>query len=86
MSRGRANKMQERVTLRGVLRGKNAEALCTVKATRLGVLAAHEVDPQSIDVLSPKSIPVPDGNYDLVLEGKYYHVRLEKGHMLCRGF
>ena len=78
--------MRERVTLRGVLRGKGAEALCTVKATRLGILVAHEVDPQSIDLLSPKFIPMPDGNYDLFLEGKCYHVRVEKGHLLCRGF
>jgi hypothetical protein len=69
-----------------VLRGTGAEALCTVKATRLGVVAAHEVDPQSIDALSPKPIPVPDGNYDLFLEGKCYHVRLENGHLLSRGF
>jgi hypothetical protein len=78
--------MPQRVTLRGVLRGKNAEALCTVKATRLGSLAAHEVDPRSIQVFSPKPIPVPDGDYDLFLEGKCYHVRLENGHLLCRGF
>jgi hypothetical protein len=78
--------MRERVTLRGVLRGKGAEALCTVKATRLGVVAAHEVDPQGIDMVSPKSIPVPDGNYDLFLEGKCYQVRIENGHLLCRGF
>jgi hypothetical protein len=78
--------MPERVTLCGVLRGKNAEALCTVKATRLGMLAAHEVDPQSIDALSPKPIPVPDGSYDLFLEEKCYQVRVENGHLLCRGF
>jgi hypothetical protein len=78
--------MHERVTLRGVLRGTGAEALCTVKATRLGLLAAHEVDPLSIDVLSPKPIPVPDGNYDLLLEGKCYHVRLKKGHLLSLRF
>jgi hypothetical protein len=78
--------MRERVTLRGILRSKGAEGLCTVKATRLGVLAAHEVDPQSIDVLSPRPLPLPDGSYDLFLEGKCYHVRVEKGHLLCRGF
>jgi hypothetical protein len=78
--------MRERVTLRGLLRAKGAEALCTVKATRLGVLAAHEVDAQSIDLLSPKFIPVPDGNYDLFLEGKCYRVRVQNGHLLCRGF
>lgn len=78
--------MRERVTMHGILRGKNAEALCKVKATRLGVSAAHEVDPQSVDLLSPKSIPVPDGNYDLFLEGKCYHVRVQNGHLLCRGF
>jgi hypothetical protein len=78
--------MQERVTLRGVLRGKNAEALCTVKTTRLGMLADHEVDPLSIDLISPKPIPVPDGDYDLLLEGEYYHVRVENGRLLCRAF
>ena len=76
--------MRERVTLRGVLRGKGAEALCTIKAIRLGVLAAHEVDPQSISVSSPNPIPVPDGNYDLFLEGRCYHVRLEQGHFASR--
>ena len=74
--------MRERVTLRGVLRGKGAEALCTVRATRSGVLAAHEVDPQSISLSSPNPIPAPDGNYDLFLEGKCYHVRLEHGHLI----
>jgi len=78
--------MREGVTLRGVLRGKGAEALCTVKATRLGVLTAHEIDPLSIGVISPKPIPVPDGNYDLFLEGKCYHVRLKNGHLLSRRF
>ena len=74
--------MRERVTLHGVLRGKNAEALCTVKATRLGVSAAHDVDPLSINVPSPNPIPVPDGKYDLFLEGKCYHVRLEGGRLI----
>jgi hypothetical protein len=39
--------MRERVTLRGVLRAKGAEALSTVQATRLGVGAD----------LRPRSIP-----------------------------
>jgi hypothetical protein len=77
--------MRERVTLRGVLRAKGAEALCTVRATRLGVVTAHEVDARSIEVFSPKPVPVQDGNYDLFLEGKCYHVRVENGHLLCRG-
>jgi hypothetical protein len=76
--------MRERVTLRGVLRGKGAEALCTVRATRSGVLAAHEVDVQSISLYSPNPIPAPDGNYDFFLEGKCYHVRLEHGHFVSR--
>jgi hypothetical protein len=78
--------MRERVTLHGILRGKGGHAPCAVKATRLGVIAAHEVDPQSIDMFSPQPVPLPDGNYDLFLEGKCYHVRVEKGHLLCRGF
>lgn len=73
--------MRERVTLRGVPRGKNAQALRTVKATGLGISAAHEVDPQSKSVSSPNRIPVPDGNYDLLLEGQCYHVGLEAGHL-----
>jgi hypothetical protein len=77
--------MRERVTLHGILRGKGGEAPCTVKATRVRFLTI-EVDPQSIDVFSPNPIPLPDGNYDLFLEGKCYYGRLENGHLLCRGF
>jgi len=51
--------MPQRVMLRGFLRAKGAEALCTVKATRLGVVAAHEIDPRSIEMFLPKPHATP---------------------------
>jgi hypothetical protein len=71
--------MRERVTLHGILRGKEGEAPCTL--SNAGAFSDNRVDPQSIDVFSPIPIPLPDGNYDLFLEGKCYYGRLENGHL-----
>jgi hypothetical protein len=77
--------MTERVTLQGTLRGKAGQALCIIKATRTH-LPGGGIKPQLVQPTLEKPVPLPDGDYELLLEGERHWVRLENGHLLSRGF
>jgi hypothetical protein len=77
--------MTERVTLRGTLRGQAGQAICTIKATRTHLPRAG-IEHQIVDATLTEPVPPPDGNYELLVEGKSLPVRLETGHLLSRGF
>jgi hypothetical protein len=74
----------ERVILQGTLRGKAGEIPCTIKATRTHLPRAG-IEPQIVDATLTKPVPLPEGNYELLVDGKCLHVRLENGHLLSRG-
>ena len=77
--------MTELVILRAVLRGQGAEAPCIIKATRTH-LPGKGIKPQIVDPSLTKPLSLPDGNYDLLVDGDCLQVRLENGHLLSRGF
>ena len=77
--------MTERVTLKATLRGKAGEAPCTIKATRTH-LPRTGIEPQIVDATLTKPVPLPEGDYELLVDGKSLLVRLENGHLLSRGF
>jgi hypothetical protein len=76
--------MTERVTLKATLRGKGGEAPCIIKATRTHLPRAG-IDPQIVDATLTKPVPLPEGDYELLVDGKCLHVRLENGHLWSRG-
>jgi hypothetical protein len=76
--------MTERIILSGILRGQGGEAPCTIKATRTHLPGAG-VEPQIVDPSLTKPVQLPDGKYDLLVDGKCLHVRLENGQLWSRG-
>jgi hypothetical protein len=74
----------ERVTLKAILRGKAGEAPCTIKATRTHLPRAG-IELQIVDATLTKPVRLPEGDYELLVNGKCLRVRLENGHLLSRG-
>ncbi len=75
--------MTDRVNLIATLRGKARQAICTIKATRAHLPGAG-IEPQIVDATLIRPVPLPDGNYELLVDGKCLNVRLENGHLLFR--
>jgi hypothetical protein len=61
--------------LQGTLRGKYGD--CIIKATQTRLPRAG-IEPQIANATLAKPVPLPEGNYDLVVDGKCLHVRLGK--------
>jgi hypothetical protein len=74
----------KRVILQGTLRGQAGQGPCTIKATQTRLPRAG-IEPQIVDATLTKPVPFPNGNYELLVDGKCLPVRLENGHLLCRG-
>jgi hypothetical protein len=74
----------ECVILKGTLRGKGGQTPCTIKARRTH-LPRTGIEPPDIEPSLMKPVPLPDGNYDLLVDGKCLAVCLENGHSLSRG-
>lgn len=81
----RSRHMRERVTLHGILRGNDGHGPCTIKTT-LMPLAGRGIKVVIEHPSLAERVSLPDGDYDLLLEGECYQVRLENGHLLSRGF
>ena len=78
--------MKERVRLQGVVRGEGREATCTIIATRVSLPGAPGVSETTDWSMLDVSEPLPDGNYEIVADGKTEHVRLVNGQWLSSGF
>jgi len=81
---GRA--MRERVRLKGVVRGEGPEATCTISAAQISLPGAAGVSETTDWVMLDVSEPLPDGNYEILADGKREQVRLVNGQWLSRGF
>jgi hypothetical protein len=73
----------ERVILQGTLRGAAGQSACTIKATRT-YLPRIGIEAQIVDAVLAKPVPLPEGDYELLVDGKCLDVRLENGHLLSR--
>lgn len=66
---------RERVTMTGVLRGKGEIAKCRVSALRV-TLSGTKLHIDCQHVIEWVSQSLPDGNYELSIEGKVIEMRL----------
>ena len=78
--------MRERVTLNGIVRGEGREAACTISATRVSLPGAPRVSETTDWSMLNVSESLPDGNYEILADGKREQVRLVNGQWLSRGF
>ena len=78
--------MRERVRLKGVVRGEGREATCTISAARVSLPGAAGVSETTDWAMLDVSEPLPDGNYEVLADGKREQVRLVNGQWLSRGF
>ena len=76
--------MTERVTLKAILRGQAGQSQCTIRATRTH-LPRIGIEAQIVDAILTKPVPLPEGDYELLVDGACLDVRLENGQLLFRG-
>jgi hypothetical protein len=74
----------ERVILQGTLRGPAGQASCAIKATRTH-LPRIGIEAQIVDAILTEPVPLPEGDYELLVDGKCLDIRLENGQLLFRG-
>ena len=68
---------RERVTMSGVLRGKGESARCNVSALRV-TLSGTKLHIDCQHAIEWVSQSLPEGNYDLSIEGKTIEMRYSK--------
>lgn len=73
---------KERVSFLGVIRGQEQEATCTVDAIKT-TLPGAEVSALSNYSIRNVSRPLPDGNYEMTVQGETIRVRLNNGFWLA---
>jgi hypothetical protein len=78
--------MREGVRLKGTVRGEGREATCTIAATRVSLPGAPGVSETTGWSMLDVSESLPDGNYEILADGKREQVRLVNGQWLSRGF
>ena len=78
--------MRERVILHGIVRGEGREATCTIEAIRVGLPDAAGVSETTNWSMLEVAEPLPDGNYEVVADGRREQVRRVNGEWISRGF
>ena len=76
--------MRERVTLKGIVRGEGREATCTITATRVSLPGAGVSETTDWSMLDVSEL-LPNGNYEILADGKREQVRLVNGQWLAGG-
>jgi len=77
--------MRERVRLKGIVRGEGREATCTIAAVRVSLPGEPGISETTDWSMLDVSESLPDGDYEILADGKHEKVRLVNGHWLSRG-
>jgi hypothetical protein len=70
------------VRFRGIVRGNGVEAECVVRALEVRLLGTDAIAYTQYRV-EDVSKPLPDGLYDIIVNGETQKVRYQNGHWLA---
>ena len=74
---------RELVELSGILRGAGHETSCTLRATKVSLPGSGAAAYTNYS-MKAVSEALPDGNYDLLVDGETHGIILSNGHWLAR--
>ena len=76
--------MGRKATLKGIIKGMNREEPCLIDATEVGLPGTNVVEYCNYNVRQAPT-DLPEGHYDLIVNGKTEKVRKYRGNWLAAG-